>query len=129
MKRLLKFPGVIFCVWIFSACASIPQPGSSLSDVEFAVFPYISHHDEQYFLKYQLKPTDQQNLQLLRVVYSRITNDKAYYFFSGAISHPEKGRMIERPLSEDKAGAFAARGAVYWLDNDGTETRLKVVEE
>lgn len=110
-------------------CASIPQAGSSLDEVKFSIFPHIVEREGKYYLRYQIKVDDDQRPSLVRVVYSKIVNDKAYYYFSIPISHFERGFLVERPLAEDNFTEYAKRDAVYWLNKDTSEVKLVVKEE
>ena len=56
----------------------------------------------------------------------KTTVDKGYYYFAGPLSHPEFGESIERTLDRDELAPLARRNAIYWLDPDGTETRLTI---
>ncbi|MFD7712865.1 hypothetical protein [Streptomyces sp. NPDC059786] len=45
------------------------------------------------------------------------------------MSQPERGNVIERALAADELTDFARRGAVYWLNPDGTEIPLEIRQE
>ena len=110
-------------LWNQMRGAFAKQPGSNLGDTRFKVFPHILKEGESYFLCYQIamKPIK----PLVKVLYSKIHEGKAYYFFSVPISHEEYGALVKRNVSEDGFTTYAKNGAVYWLNKDGTETHLE----
>ena len=118
---------VLIVAFICSYCSAI-KPGGSLQDVSFSVFPYVVEKNGAYYLRYQRKIQPGES-PLLRVVYSKSKNNKAYYFFSVPISHPESGNVIQRPLEDDGFIELAKQGAVYWLNKDGSEVKLNIVKE
>lgn len=123
----IKTSLVIFvAIGIIASCASLPKPGSSLDDIEFSIFPHIVKSNGKYFLQYQISLKENGKPHLVRVVYSDIIEGKAYYYFSAPISHFEKGQIIERSLEKDGLTDFAKLGAVYWLNKDKTEIKLKI---
>lgn len=115
---------VLFCC----RCSLLYKPGSSLRDVEFNVYPSIVEKNGSYYLRYQIKVSNGE-LPLLRKVYSKTEKNKAYYFFSVPISHPEYGNLIERSLNDDGFTELAKKDAIYWLNKDGSEVKLKIVKE
>jgi hypothetical protein len=111
------------------ACAMSSKPGVALQDVRFEEGPYILQRGGNFYLRYRLAagPDDQPELRM--VVGARKTKVKAYYFFIGPISGPERGNVIEMPLAFDGLAEFARRGAVYWLNPDGSEILLEIKQE
>ena len=108
-------------------CSTFPPPGIALQDVVFAEQPYIVKREDQYYLHYR-RALEKEHTTLPRVLWTKKTKDKAYYYFSTAISHVERGGIIERPLAYDHFTGFAQRNAVYWLNPDGSEVRLQIRE-
>lgn len=123
-KKLPMITLVLFLV----GCASTPKAHSSINEMQFLVYPKIIERDGKYFLQYQIK-INSDKLTLVRVVYRKVMNNKAYYFFSIPISHPEKGNLIERSLEQDGFTQYARRDVVYWLNEDQSEVRLQIVNE
>jgi hypothetical protein len=102
-----------------------PRPAIPLRPGDFAEQPHIVRKGDDYFLRYRMAippgipPTQ-------RVIFTRKTADKAYYFFGVPTSHREQGQTVERPLASDTFTEYAKKDAVYWLDPDGTETHLRI---
>lgn len=101
-----------------------PKPGVVMDDVNFLIKPYIGKRGEKYFLIYQIAKSEPP--PLVRVLYSRKTDNKAYYFFSVAISHIEQGNLVKRDISIDSFNAFAEKNSIYWLNSDGSEIPLQI---
>jgi hypothetical protein len=103
-----------------------PKPGVALNEVPFEEGPYLLQRGEDFYLCYRLAagPNERPNQRM--VVDAKQTKDKAFYFFIGPVSFPERGNRIERPLASDGLAEFARRGAVYWLDPDGSEIPLQI---
>jgi hypothetical protein len=123
-----RFYSNLILVFIAFGCSVIHRPGSSMNEVAFTIHPYIGEKSGSYYLTYQIDKNDKES-QLLRVIYHKTKNDRAYYFFSVPISHPEFGMLMERPLEKDGLTDFAKRDAVYWLNRDGSEVKLEIRRE
>lgn len=98
-----------------------------MEDINFFIKPYISQCQEKYFLCYQIakdKPSP-----LVHVLYSRKTANKAYYFFSIAISHIEPGYFVKRDISTDRFTTYAEKNSIYWLNRSGNEIQLQIKSE
>lgn len=104
-----------------------PKPGVNLDAIKFVVPPQLLERGGKYFLRYQVARDNL--LGLARVLYGRTAPDKAYYFFSIPLSHPEPGTLVERDLEADGFRPYAERDAVYWLNRDETEVHLPVLHE
>lgn len=122
----LSYPSLSLILLLSFGCALVSQPGSNLNDVPFTIHPYIHFEDNQYFLVYQIDTSATQQPILVRVLYHRIIDGKAYYFFSGQISHIEQGKLIKRPLDFDGFAEYARRDEVYWLNYDRSTIKLAV---
>jgi hypothetical protein len=105
---ILRFYPNLILVFVAFGCSVIYRPGSSMTDVAFTIHPYIGEKSGFYYLTYQINKNDKES-QLLRVIYHKTKNDRAYYFFSVPISHPEFGMLMERPLEKDGLTDFAKR--------------------
>lgn len=101
-------------------------PGIALQEVVFEEGPYILQRGEDFYLVYRLAPGPDNRPSHRMMVDSEKTRDKAYYFFVGAVSFPERGNAIERSLASDGLSEFAKRGAVYWLNPDRSEIALEI---
>lgn len=104
-----------------------PKPGINLEAIKFVERPRVLKRGGKYLLRYQVARDNQ--FGLTRVLFKRKTPDKAYYFFSIPVSHPEPGTLVERDLEADDFRSYAERDAVYWLNRDGTEIHLPVMHE
>lgn len=102
------------------------KPGVALQDVLVEEGPYIVQRGKHFYLRYRLAAGPEDRPALRMVVGAKKTKDKAFYYFIGPISYPERGTTIERPLASDGLTEFAQRGAVYWLNPDGSEIPLEV---
>ncbi|UVO28154.1 hypothetical protein [Bradyrhizobium arachidis] len=105
------------------------KPGVALQDVPFEEGPYIVQRGENFYLHYRLAAGADERPRPRMVVDSKKAQDKAFYFFIGPISNPERGNVIERPLASDGLMEFARRGALYWLNPDGSEIPLEIRRE
>jgi hypothetical protein len=63
-------------------------------------------------------------MTLLQVVYEAIVDDKACFYYGGAVSFREYGNLHEMPVAPELA-EFIKRGAVYWINEDKSEVRLQ----
>ena len=104
-----------------------PKPGINLAELDFIIPPYILKSKEIYFLCYQISTAKKKPLK--RVLYSRKSKVKAYYFFSIPVSDFENGTLIRRDISQDGFGEYLKSGNVYWLNKDGTEVHLQIKKE
>jgi|HubBroStandDraft_6_1064221.scaffolds.fasta_scaffold176094_2 hypothetical protein len=109
--------------------ALAPVPRVALGEISFALFPQIVQRGGQYYLRYQIQMPPGDQFQARMVPFSRITNDKGYYFFGTPISLPERGHLVESPLSSDGLTNFAKTNAIYWLNPDGREVHLEILME
>ena len=118
---------IVLILFSIIGCKTNNIPGSSLSDVEFVIFPHILKKNEIYYLEYQLKSTKQANTApLVRLLGSKIVGEKAYYFFSSPISHIDFGVIVERDVSIDGFTDYAKKDSIYWLNSDKSEIKLKI---
>jgi hypothetical protein len=124
LKRILIVLMISFLCWKCTCCKNF-LVGSSLNDIQFLIFPHVIERDGKYFLQYQID-VDTTKINLLRVVYSKVMDRKAYYFFSSPLSHPEWGKLIERSLDEDGFTDYAKHGNVYWLNQDKSVIKLEI---
>ena len=125
---MMKTTLLLAVVALFLAgCATLPRPGVSLRDARFAEEPYIVKRGPHYYLHYRMA-LDDRGMALRRVLVPSDNGDRAYYYLTCFISHPEWGGVVERPLAHDGFTEFARQDAVYWLDPDGTETKLQIME-
>jgi hypothetical protein len=108
---------VVFCA-LLSGCLA-PSPGLSLRDARVVEGPVLIERSGHVYLRYR-RALEERGLTLRSVLNHKKTKDAAYYFFSGPISHPEWGNLIERPLAYDGTEEFARTGRVFWLDPDGS---------
>lgn len=102
------------------------KPRIALQDVPFDEGPYIVRRGEDFYLSYRLAAGPDERPNLRMIVGSKKVKDKAFYFFIGRVSFPERGNAIERPLTSDGLSEFARRDAVYWLNPDGSEIPLDI---
>ena len=115
--------------FLFIGC-SMMKPINSIEEYNFIIYPRIVKKENSYILKYQLSDTMKYgNPTLLTIVDSKIKNGKLYFYFGGATSFPDTGELIEIPLERDEATKYAEQDAVYWLNSDQTEVKLKIVKE
>lgn len=124
MLRLLRFFPLLLLLVFTSGCHYQPAAATPLSGVKFSEAPHLVQRDGEYYLRYAIDNSSPP--QLKHLVYAKTENNKAYYFFSIAISHPEFGGLVERPLSGDGFTNYAKQDAVYWLNPDGSEIKLEV---
>ena len=68
------------------------------------------------------------NLNFRKVIMAKKDHDKGYYYFIGPISSSEYGNTIERPLAFDDFIDYAKSDSIYWLDPDGNETKIRIIE-
>lgn len=101
-------------------------PGIALQDVLVDEGPYVLQRGEDFYLIYRLAPGPNEQPAHRVMVGCKRTKEKAYYFFIGRVSFPERGNAIERPLASDGLSEYARRGAVYWLNPDGSEIALEI---
>jgi len=126
---ILSF-GLISCAWAKLS----PKDGAFFQDVRFAEKPFIVKRGENYYFHYRMN-IDEYHRQYHRLPSRQIlgtkkTKDKAYYFFSRvSVSSPEFGNVKESPLAFDGFIEFAKKNAVFYLNPDGTEIQLEIVEE
>lgn len=106
-----------------------PKPGVALHDVRFAEGPYIVKRGTDYYLRYRIALDRGGNTPMRLVVDASKGNNKGYYFFIAPATLPERGHVVERSLIADGLGEYARRGAVYWLNPDGSEVLLEIKEE
>ena len=129
MKKNKKIFLLIFIALTLLKCSSVRHmPCCSINDVSFLITPYIIKKDGNYFLKYQISVHSDRIEQRLQVG-SFIRDEKAYYYFIGKTSYRELGNVVLRPLSQDNAIDFAKKNAIYWLNSDKSEVKLKIAEE
>jgi hypothetical protein len=124
---LLKLAGAVWITW--EGCSMLTRPGVALRDIQFAEGPFIARRGEDYFLHYRVAQSPGSIPPPRTVVKAKKEKDRGYYFFIGTISAPERGNVVERPLASDGLTEFARRGAMYWLDPDGSEIPLEVKNE
>jgi hypothetical protein len=103
----------------------LPRPDSSIAQVRFKIFPHIARQGESYHLQYQLAATAK--VQWVRTVYKRVRNDTAFFYFRAPISHPEAGQLVMRSVNNGLI-KFAKVDAIYWLNEDGSRKKLKIVD-
>lgn len=106
---------------------SLPKAGANLNEIDFVTPPYISKKGSSYFLCYQINAAVKS--PLVRVLRAHKSEEKAYYFFSIPISHVEQGKPVSRDLSTDGLVENAKKDNIYWLNRDGSEIKLKILEE
>jgi hypothetical protein len=123
MKTTLPLMVVVL---IPCGCSTLPSPGVSLCDARFAEEPYIVKRGPRYYLHYRMALDDKMNLR--RVLIAKKNGNRGMYYLTGFISHPEWGGVVERPVAYDGFAEFAKKGAIFWLDPDGTETKLQTRE-
>lgn len=103
-----------------------PKPLQSLDDFKFSVYPHIVSRDGEYFLQYQIDVSNKEDLALRFPVWHSTASGKVYYYFTVALSLPEPGNLREYPLEADGLTEFAKRDAVYWLNKDYSENKLRI---
>ena len=128
MKYIILLIGLCNLV-LLSACAILPEPDPTIAyeDILFAVPPVIIKRDENYYLKYRMRVLD--NLNFRKVIMAKKDHDKGYYYFIGPISNSEYGNTIERPLAFDDFIDYAKSDSIYWLEPDGNETKIRIIED
>jgi len=104
-----------------------PDPTISYDDIWFAIPPVIVKRDNNYYLKYRLKLLDDINLR--KVLVAKKDQGKGYYYFIGPVSSMEYGNTVERPLIMDEFVKYAETDSIYWLDPDGHETKIQIIED
>lgn len=82
----------------------------------------------QYFLRYQIDIGEGPEKPLKMLLGSRDNGKRGYYYFTIPISHLENGHLVERNIRDDGLEAFIQGEGIFWLDPDGSESRLDVVE-
>ena len=128
MKKNKKIFLLIFIAVIALKCANMKHmPCCSLNDISFLIAPHIITKDGNYFLEYQIAVHSDKIEQRLQVG-SFIRDEEAYYFFIGKTSYRELGNVVLIPLSQDNVTDFARKNAVYWLNADKSEVKLKISE-
>ncbi len=108
-----------------TGCKYTPQPGSSLSDVVFVVYPHIVKSKDGYYLEYQINAD---STILRRLLYSRSHEGKGYYFFSTPISNNAYSGLVKQYLKEVGFDTFAAQNEVYWLNEDKSVVKLRITQ-
>lgn len=106
-----------------------PGPGVALHDVPFVDGPCIVQRGESYYLRYRIAADRGGDMTLRMVLDAKKGPDKGHYYFIAPISQPERGNVVERPLASDGMTELARRGAVYWLNPDGSEIALEIKKE
>ena len=129
MKKFFIFVKSLCAVLLISSCSLLPAPKPSIAYDEslFAIPPIIIKRNENYYLRYRLKISDDYNFR--KVLVAGKSNSKGYYYFIGPTSFFEYGNLVERPLVIDNFVDFAKNNSIYWLDPNGNETKIKIVEE
>lgn len=129
MKKNSEIFLLIFIALALSKCGTVKQmPCCSVSDVSFLIAPHIIKKDGDYFLTYQI-PVHRERIEQRLQVGLLIRDEKAYYYFIGKTSFKELGNIVLRPLSQDDVTDLVENNAIYWLNADKTEVKLKIAEE
>jgi hypothetical protein len=105
------------------------KPGVALDDVRFAEGPHIVKRGTDYYLRYRIALGSSGNTPMRLVVDASKGNNRGYYFFIAPATLPERSNVVERSLAADGLSEYARRGAVYWLNPDGSEVLLEIKEE
>lgn len=96
----------------------------SFTDQLFEVKPFIADQNGNLYLTYKVRIVEE-NLQLRWIVDSRKHDDKLYYYFVGQLSYPEYENLVSLPI-EKKFATLIKEGKAFWLNPDGTKTKLTV---
>ena len=108
--------------------ALAPRPQVALGSLSFALFPQIVRRAGRYYLRYQIQvPAGQ--FQARQVPFAKKAGDKGYYFFGTPISLPELDHVVASPVDKEGLTEFAEKNAIYWLNPDGSEVHLEVLQE
>jgi len=112
-----------------TGCKSMtPRPGLSLAEAKMAEGPVLIQRGERFYLHYR-RDVDPSGMTLQSVLKSRRIGDGAYYYFTGPVSAPEWGNIIERPLAFDGYEDLARRGRIFWLDPGGKTNAIPIRRE
>lgn len=104
------------------------QPQYSLNEIEFKVEPRIVKRENQYYLQYQISVPDSSKILNRMQVMAAEKNGKGYYYFGGKLSFREYGNLNERPLEPDRLQKYADQNAIFWINPDGSEEKLSIVD-
>ncbi|WP_437954361.1 hypothetical protein WME76_22455 [Sorangium sp. So ce119] len=124
MKRWLK---VLVASLGLAGCHSLPRPAVPLRYFDYIEPPHIVRRGAEYFLRYQIDARGR--MVNFHPPHVRTTPAKAHYYFGVPVSANDPGDVHERSLARDGITDYARRDAVYWLDPNGTETHLEIVDE
>ena len=103
------------------------MPIASIDQMQFRIAPHVIYVDGRYFLEYQIAVT-RESPQVRYVLGYTSAQDKGYYFFEGVTSFPEYGEAVQRPLEADGMEPYAESNSIFWLNPDGSELQLTVLE-
>jgi len=105
----------------------------SLEQLDFVIYPHVIKRENNYLLQYQIKDTEKSEKNMLKMlVFYVLKDNKLYFYFDTPSSTFEQYKLTEVPFSEiegdsgDSLSKFAERDAVYWLNIDYSETKLKI---
>lgn len=104
------------------------QPGVALQKVNFKVMPHIVKKANAHVLCYQINIEEESQKPLRMLLGSSDNGKKGYYYFTVPISHLESGHLVEHDIQDDGLEAFVHGEGIFWLDPDGSESRLDVIE-
>lgn len=113
-------------IYLLASCSGMPKPNLALSQARFAEPPRIVRHGARHYLRYRMAMDSTGVPPLRRILVADTSGGRLRYFLSSPTSFPEWGNTVEHPLAMDGSERFATEGLVYWLDPDGSETRLAV---
>lgn len=121
---------IVLLVLNFSCTTTNNMSASvDIKDVKFVTEPYVLNKNGDFYLVYQIAKNEKgANVRLQ--IGEKKTVDKFYYFFIGKSSFPEYDHIVLRPVNknEDVIKLFKS-DAVFWLNPDATEVKLKIVSQ
>ena len=118
---------LLILISIIISCKVTYEPGKSLSEIQFDIYPCITKINNKFYLIYQLKSSHKSSsAPLLSFLESRVISGKAYYFFTVPISHIDFGKKVERDIAIDNFVSYAENDEIYWLNKDKTSVKLSI---
>lgn len=104
------------------------SPVADNREAAFTIAPYILKKNGSFYLVYQVDTKEGTNVRW--VIGERNTKDKLYFFFAGKTSFPEYHHVVLRPVTKNENNIARCKAdAVFWLNPDGSEMKLKIVGE
>lgn len=128
MKKLFF---LLVLLVLYYSCSTTNNMSASvdIKNVKFVTEPHILDKNGDFYLVYQIAKNEKESNVRLQIG-ERISDDKFYYFFIGKSSFPEYDHLVLRTVSRNENVIKLFKSdAVFWLNPDATEVRLKIVSQ